>query len=267
MNEVITVDAGEDYRSAAALRRSATANRVAGRLEFLSWLDSLIFDAASDRRALERRQLHCILAHETWVFGEQWALNCDDDRLTPVLAAHLHLLGEDVDLAPVKPLLREDDTGGIGDLVLSRTMQTAADRYEHLVVEMKRPAHTVTSGDVGQLRSYAAAVACDDRLLLPNVQWTYVLVGNSVTQVVDDQRQQLGQPYGRVQVSQKYSIWVRTWAEVISDARNRLKFAQQTLADETAHDRRYGVGDLRRRRHDQYLPPAMAAAAAGTRPD
>jgi hypothetical protein len=112
------------------------------------------------------------------VFGEGWALTGDDDRLTKVLAAHLRLLGDDVDLAAMEPVLREDGSDAVPDLVLSRTMQTAENKYEHLVVELKRPSHTLTP-DIDQLRSYAVAVAGDDRFQQPNVQWTYVLVGNS----------------------------------------------------------------------------------------
>jgi hypothetical protein len=108
------------------------SKRIANRLDFLSGLDALIFDADSKKQTLERRQLHRILANETWVFGEEWALTGDDDRLTQVLAAHLDLLGEDVELASREPVLREDGRDAIPDLVLSRTLETAENKYEHL---------------------------------------------------------------------------------------------------------------------------------------
>jgi Histidine kinase-, DNA gyrase B-, and HSP90-like ATPase len=239
------------------------AKRIADRLDFLTGLDALIFDADSKKQTLERRQLHRILANETWVFGEEWALTGDDDRLTKVLAAHLHLLGDDVDLAAMEPVLREDGSDAIPDLVLSRTMQTAENKYEHLVVELKRPSHTLTPDDIDQLRSYAVAVASDDRFQQPNVHWSYILVGNSTTRGVDDQREQVGQPYGRVQITPKYSIWVRNWAEIIGDARHRHKFVQQSLDYQTTHDA--GV-DYLRRTHRQYLPAAMQPTHAESAP-
>ena len=67
------------------------SKRVADRLGFLADFDALIFDTDSRKQTLERRKLHRILANETWVFGEEWALTGDDDRLTQVLSAHLHL--------------------------------------------------------------------------------------------------------------------------------------------------------------------------------
>ncbi len=230
------------------------SKRIADRLDFLSGLDALVFDADSKKQTLERRQLHRILANETWVFGEEWALTGDDDRLTQVLAAHLDLLGEDVDLANRQPVLRDDGSEAIPDLVLSRTLETAENKYEHLVVELKRPSHRLTPADIEQLRSYAVAVSGDDRFQQPNVRWTYVLVGNSTATGVDEQREQVGQPYGRVQITKRYTIWVRNWSEVIGDARHRHKFVQQSLDYTTNHDA--GVEYLREK-HRQYLPNAM----------
>ena len=233
------------------------SKRIADRLDFLSGLDALIFDADSKKQTLERRQLHRILANETWVFGEEWALTGDDDRLTQVLAAHLHMLDEDVELANLRPVLREDGRDAIPDLVLSRTLETAENKYEHLVVELKRPSHTLTSADIEQLRSYAVAVAGDDRFQQPNVRWVYVLIGNSTNTSVNEQRDQLNQPYGRVQHTKRYSIWVRNWSEVIGDAQHRHKFVQQSLDYTTNHDT--GVEYLREK-HSEYLPDAMLPA-------
>jgi hypothetical protein len=163
-------------------------------------------------------------------------------------------LGDDVDLAGLPPVLREDGSDAIPDLVLSRTMETAENKYEHLVVELKRPSHMLKPDDIDQVRSYAVAVTGDDRFQQPNVQWTYVLVGNSTSTGVDDQRDQVGQPYGRVQIAKRYSIWVKNWAEIIGDARHRHKFVQHSLDYKTTHDT--GV-DYLRRKHREYLPDAI----------
>ncbi|MGC7260179.1 hypothetical protein RBA10_22585, partial [Mycobacteroides abscessus subsp. abscessus] len=90
---------------------------------------------------LERRQLHRILAHETWIFGEEWSLTGDDERLTKVLKKFLKNLGSDVELADLKEVRLEDGSDAIPDLVLGRRLQTNADSFEHLVVELKRPKH------------------------------------------------------------------------------------------------------------------------------
>ena len=234
------------------------SKRIADRLDFLAGLDALIFDADSNKQTLERRQLHRILANETWVFGEEWALTGDDDRLTRVLAAHLHLLGEDVDLANLRLVLREDDNDAIPDLVLSRTLETAENKYEHLVVELKRPSHELKSADVEQLRSYAVAVAEDDRFQQPNVRWTYVLIGDSTNTSVDERRDQIDQPYGRVQNAKRYSISVRNSSEVICEPSTGTSSFNIASTIQRIIDA--GVEYLREK-HQQYLPDAMLPAA------
>jgi len=230
------------------------SKKIADRLEFIAGLDALIFDKESKKQTLERRQLHRILTTETWIFGEEWALTGDDDRLTQVLATHLGRLGKDVELASVKPVLRADGRDAIPDLVLSRTLETSENKYEHLVVELKRPSHVLTSEDIEQIRSYALAVAEDDRFAHPNTHWDYVLIGNSTNTSVDDQREQPDQPFGRVQRAKRYTIWVRTWSEIIGDAKHRHKFIQQSLDYTADHDS--GI-DYLRERHNQFLPDVM----------
>src|SRR6185312_3019171 len=107
----------------------------------------------------------------------------------------------------LKPVLRENGSDAIPDLVLSRTREASSNRWEHLVVELKRPAHRLTSEDIDQIRSYATAVAEDERFDQPNAHWDYVLVGNSTTTSVDDQREQVDRPFGLVQPSKRYTIW------------------------------------------------------------
>lgn len=53
---------------------------VGSRIDFLHGLNALLFDRSTRRRLLERKQLHRILAHETWIFGEEWSLTGDDER-------------------------------------------------------------------------------------------------------------------------------------------------------------------------------------------
>lgn len=62
---------------------------VGGRVKFLGRLDSILFDRQIEKRMLKRRQLHRILAHETWLFGEEWSLAGDDEPLDAVLRKFL----------------------------------------------------------------------------------------------------------------------------------------------------------------------------------
>jgi len=230
---------------------------VGGRVEFLNGLDSILFDRQIKKRLLERRQLHRILAHETWLFGEEWSLTGDDEPLDAVLRKFLTRLGREVELATDKPVLREDGSIGIPDLVLGRSLETSEDHTAHLVVELKRPSHKLESGDVDQLRSYASAIVNDERFARSNMSWDFWLVGNETKREVDEMREQTHLPHGVVHSSKKYEITVRTWAEVIGSARHRLKFVQKSLLYESTRDT--GLAYLRSKYSD-YLP---AEALAG----
>lgn len=83
-----------------------------------------------------------------------------------------------------------------------------------------------------------------------------MIIGNKVNDSVDENRRQTGLPFGVIQRSLKYTIWTRTWAEVISDALFRHKFVQESLTYTSSHDQ--GVEYLRVR-HNQYLPAVLKA--------
>ena len=234
-----------------------TGREIGSRVEFMSGLNTILFDRQIKRRLLERRQLHRILAHETWIFGEEWTLTGDDERLTKVLQKFLSKLGQEVELADLKQVRLEDGSDAIPDLVLGRRLQTNADSFEQLVVELKRPKHKLDDEDVSQLRSYASAIVNDESFAQPNVKWDFWLVGNETTRTVDEQRRQPHLPFGVVQDSGTYRIVVKQWSELISDAEHRLKFVQNSLEYETSHDS--GLAHLREK-YAQFLPDEAAAA-------
>ncbi|MEV6241048.1 ATP-binding protein [Lentzea sp. NPDC051838] len=232
-----------------------TSKKVADRLDFLVGLDAVLFDEEPRKQTLERRQLHRILANETWLFGEEYALTGDDEALTKVLRKYLELLGEDVELADNGPVLRHDGTNPIPDLVLSRKSQIAQDRVEMLVIELKRPKVTIGKAEVGQIEEYALAVARDERFQQPNVTWDFWVIGNTIDEYAESRRDQVGLPYGYIQRSTSYTIQVRTWAEVINAAKHRLKFVEKSLNYQVSHDS--GLEYLRTT-HAKYLPPVLA---------
>ncbi len=242
----------------------STAKKIENRLRFLSGLDSILFDAESKAQTLERRQLHRILANETWVFGEEYALTGDDEPLTKVLVKYLSYLGDDVDVADDKPVLRHDGSKPIPDLVLSRTSEIAQDLVENIVVELKRPSVELGSKEMTQIEEYALAVMRDERFNKPNVKWDFWLIGNSLDEFVESRRNQVGFPFGYVQRTERMSIQVRTWSEVINDARHRLKFVERNL--DYRADHADGVEYLRET-HARYLPKSLAVDEPPVRSD
>jgi hypothetical protein len=168
---------------------------VADRLDFLKGIEILVFSEESKGVLRERKELHRILADHTWIFGEEFNLTVDDQSLTEVLRKHLQLLGRSAD--DLEPVLRDDGTKGIVDLMLSRVVpQPRAEEREHLVVELKRPNQRIDSDAASQIRSYAFAVAEDERFKDTKTRWVFWAVSNDVTASVRREARQSNRPEG-----------------------------------------------------------------------
>lgn len=245
------IDELRDILERTSLANVITASRLVGdRLDFLHGLNALIFDTTTRKATKERRQLHRILAQETWLFGEEWTLTGDDERLTEVLRKHLKFVAEDAELAETGDVLLSDGADGIPDLVLGRKRQSSENHFHQLVVELKRPSHRLGDEDVSQIRKYADAIYKDERFSQKNVSWEFWLVSNDTKDVVDGMREQPHLPFGVVQAA-PYTIIVKTWAEIIGDAEYRLDFVQRSL--NYASNRDKGLASLRLK-YAEYLP-------------
>lgn len=207
-----------------------TSKLVTDRLDFLVDLEAMLFDVDKKKRVLERSQLHRIIANgRTWIFGEEYALAVDDQGLTKVLEAHLSSLGDDTPItAPVT------DTEGhtrLVDLMLSKAT-FHADGREHLVVELKRPSLRLTQIELNQITNYAVAVSEDERFAAPNVRWDFWLLGDDMDHVVRNLVNTPNRTPGLYTEGSNYRIWVRRWAEILEESRQRLHFYRDHLTHE-----------------------------------
>lgn len=236
----------------------ALSRVVADRLDFLVGLRELVFDPVTKKVVLERSQLHRILANEVWLFGDEYSLAVDDEGLRTVLQQHVKLLGRDETAADLDPVTLEDGSRAIVDLLLSATIPLPTQQHEHLVLELKRPSLTLGFEELTQIERYANAVACDSRFDKVNVKWNFWLVGAKMDQFVQGRASQQNYPPGVVSrpLDGRVTIWVKTWAQIIDDCEQRLKFVRDKLAYQSTHDS--GVEYLRRQ-HAQRLPVSVAA--------
>jgi hypothetical protein len=233
---------------------------VADRLNFLKGLEYLVFDPESKQVLLERCQLHRILEHHTWLFGEEFNLTVSDQSLTEVLNRHVSLLRDDAQDGG--PVLREDGSTGIVDLMLSRRVpQTRAEEREHLIVELKRPSKRIDLGVLTQVQSYALAVARDERFRDAGVRWVFWAVSNEITDDARSAARQANRPVGLFfeDDSRMIRVWVKTWSQILESCRARLSFFQEHLkyeADDTS-----ALAYLKEV-HSEYLPSAVLNRAS-----
>ena len=198
-----------------------TSKLVTDRMDFLSDLEAMLFDDDKRPRLRERTQLQRILANgNAWLFGERYALAVDDQGLTKVLKAHRLSLG----ISPISdgPVVDADGHTRIVDLMLSKA-SLLSDRREHLVVELKCPNLKLTQAELNQILNYAVAVSGDRRFMSPHVTWEFWLLGDDMDEMVRDAVNQRNRSAGLYVEGERYRIWVRRWAELLEENRQRLQ--------------------------------------------
>jgi Histidine kinase-, DNA gyrase B-, and HSP90-like ATPase len=205
---------------------------VADRLNFLSGLEAMLFDKDLKETFKERSQLHQIVKDNTWVLGEEFALTVSDQSLTKVLVAHAKALKMNVVID--EPIKRPGGRKGIVDLMLSRKIPTNTDEeLSHLVVELKAPTVKAGARESEQIKSYAFAVADDERFRGVQTKWSCWLVVNDMDAYVRQETHMKEKPQGLLWESPDpkmiSKVWVKTWAQIIHDCRTRLTIFQQAL--------------------------------------
>jgi hypothetical protein len=229
---------------------------VTNRLDFLKGLEILVFDPQSKKLLLERKQLHKIIAEETWLFGEEFNLTVNDESLTAVLNKHIHLLGRT--LEDDSPVLREDGSRGIVDLMLSRSVpQTRPEEKEHLIIELKRPKVSINYEAADQLESYAYAVASDERFRDTTTKWIFWAVSNEIDDSIRRRANQRNRAPGLLfeAEEQRITIWVKTWGQLLENCRARLNFFQRELS--YSAEKNDALAYLREV-HEKYLPTCLS---------
>lgn len=236
----------------------ASSRQITDRLDFVLGLQDMVFGTMRER-LLERSQLHRILAGETWVFREEYALTADDVTLRTALRDHIGLLGRD-DLASKDVEAREvlDPSGSrvVVDLMLSRIAPQAHNHREHVVIEIKRPTVHVDLAQLMQIQKYALAVARDGRFAMTDTRWEFWIVGDELAQDTDLLLKQGDREPGVfVAPGPEHNVTVRavTWGQVLQDARHRLSFVRDSLAYTSTIDASLAY---LRRVHGKYLPAA-----------
>lgn len=246
LNEVLDLPADKRQELSELLNRTSLSSIISAskvisdRLEFLQGLETLLFDPEFKPALKERTQLHRLVAENPWLFGEQYHISVDEQSLTDTLKKHIALMGLEVEVDT--PVLRADGSIGRVDLMFSKNIQLAgSEEREHLIVELKRPTVIVDSKVSAQIESYAFAVASDERYLDSKTKWNFWAISNSMDEITKKKVNQKDRSNGILYQSgqgenQNITIWVKTWSQVISENRARLKFFADQLSYTPSRD-------------------------------
>jgi hypothetical protein len=194
-------------------------------------------------------------AHESWIFGEEFAVGVDDRSLREVLRRHVALLGRNK-LADESEDMFEGKRR-IVDLILWRAIPQTANRLEHLVVELKRPSVSIGADELTQIKNYAYKVADDLRFNKTDVHWEFIVVSTELDKIAARDANQRGKPRGLVHDDNEANlrVWAFEWGEIIENCRHRLKYVQEALGHEATEE---SALDYLRRTYEKYLPENLA---------
>jgi len=257
LDESDVADLGELIKKTSLTKVIASGRKITDRLEFLASLEALVYAPDLRHVVKERSQLHRILANETWVFREEYALVGDDQTLRTVLRNHMGVLSDDIQpVETIAPVLDGDGRERVIDLLVSKVVEQRQNHREHLVIELKRPSVHIGIAELNQIEAYANAVALDSRFAGVDARWEFWIIGDVIA---DNARLRTNQANQEPGVDIDYPdprIVVRavTWAQVIDDAKHRLRFVRESLDYDPGTEE--GLAYLRAK-HLQYLPPIL----------
>jgi hypothetical protein len=266
LDHLMPLPQGEQQDLARLLKRTSMSKlieantAVTNRLDFLAVLRQMVFDPGTANLVKERKELHQILAKELWVFGDEYTMLASDKGLDEVLQRHLAILrpGQRRRKVATTPVLRSDGSRGIVDLMLSQ-QRRGVTRREHLVVELKRPNVMITQVEVGQIKSYADAVATDAQFRAIEVEWDFWVISTELESTVTRDANQPGRPPGQIAGwDSNIRIWAKTWSQLIGDCEARLRYYREALEYDASKEH---AADYINRAHSTATIPAPLRAA------
>jgi hypothetical protein len=205
-----------------------SAKTVSERLAFINGLEQILHDKTIRKHLKERTQLHRILVEELWLFGDQYTLGGDDVSLKTVLDEHRKVL----DLAPLDAQAKKGitDLDDVPDLLLWRQyLRRSDDRFEHLVIELKRPTVNISQTEIGQVKRYASKVVESKYFDKEKTRWTFFVLSDGIAADAKADVNQKNREPGLVTSADDYDIWALTWSQVIQAAKCRLDWIQSRL--------------------------------------
>src|SRR5579871_3078795 len=237
VNAFVGLPANERKLLFDLLKRTTLSNIIRAtkivddRLLFLRGLEEMLADPDLRAGFLEREHLHELLAKNTWIFGDAYALTVSDESLTEAVRRHVEKAK--LDISVDEPILQSDGREGRLDLMLTRALGAPAHSREHLVIELKRP--TVNDGEaiVSQVKKYARALTTDPRWIDTNTRWTFWAVTYALDEYGESEIDQADRPRGRIDIGKHHVAWLRTWGSLLEDCRARLEYLREALEIET----------------------------------
>ncbi|HMR83959.1 MAG TPA: hypothetical protein PKE30_12545 [Niabella sp.] len=202
---------------------------IKNRLNFLLGLEQIIYNKDLHKNFKERKHLHKIIVNETWIFGEQYNYGVDDVTLKNVLKNYLKDAMERDDFEEI--VNREDNSElqTIPDICLWQQYSLGSAGKENLAIELKKPSVDAGFTEKQQIESYAAKVANDRRFPKDKTRWKFILVTKDIKSELAPYLKQANRSYGHISQMDNCDVYILTWGDIISEAKQRHEFIKERL--------------------------------------
>lgn len=258
LNEIIELPEEQRDDLAELLESTSLSNiidtmaEIKNRLNFLNGLEQIIYDKDLNKHFLERKHLHKIIINETWLFGDEYTYGVDDLTLKNVLKAYLK---DSLKREDFEDIVNSEDNSQletIPDVCLWQQYSLGTAGKENLVIELKRPSLNAGMTEMGQIMSYASNVALDKRFPKDKTRWKFILITKDVKKELEPQLKQKNRKFGHVSEGENFDVYVLSWGDIISEAKQRHEFIKEKL-NLNLQDNEEGLKYLKTK-YKQYLP-------------
>lgn len=105
-------------------------------------------------------------------------------------------------------------------------------------MELKRPSQPINSKILGQVESYAMAVAQDPRFLKEKTRWRFIVVSDEMDDHARRKTMQKDRRPGLVfdDGDLDIQVWAFEWTQIIAKAKARLQFVNESLRYEAGRE-------------------------------
>lgn len=200
-----------------------TMQEVSNRLTFLETLHEIVYgNDKATKYMKERTEFQPLLLQELWIFGDHYKYGTDDQSLRNVLKKYsTDCLGHDIELTDDQR--KNKDYNKIPDICLWNKQKIDHEKFENLMVEIKRPSKVLGQTELNQIEKYAFTVVSDPSF--SKTQWHFILIGNDIDDFV---KNKLKGTENNTTLDKKdnYKISVLKWSDIIQNNKLRYQYFQ-----------------------------------------
>ncbi|WP_196889408.1 ATP-binding protein [Aureivirga sp. CE67] len=215
------------------------ASIVAEKTEFLEFLHELTYGELS-KHLKERSQLHKIIEHQLWLFGENyngtpklWSDKKIGNILKELRNEYFNYEPNDVDDNLIK--LDGDGLNNITDLFFFNEKITDSNVREIMVVELKSPKCSISKKELNQIDDYAFTLEQHSALPNEKVKYKLVLISSKLTKYAKSKIKSARQKYPDTpflydkKTEKNIEIYVLEWSELIEQNNRKLGYLSNKL--------------------------------------